>query len=73
MNEQIRVIDEVKRKLEYRRREGESFDDVLERVLDDDRDLLAGFGAFEDADRGEAMRAVRRRTADDTRERIDAP
>lgn len=52
-NEQIRVSDVVKRELDKRRREGESYNDVLERVLEDDRDLLAGFGRWsdEEADR----------------------
>ncbi len=48
-NDQIRVSDLVKRELERRRREGESYNDVLERLLDDeDRDLLAGFGRWSD-------------------------
>jgi len=42
--EQIRVTGEVKRELERRKREGESFNDVLERLLEDDRDILAGAG-----------------------------
>lgn len=52
-DEQIRVSDLVKRELDKRRREGESYNDVLERVLEDDRDLLAGFGRWsdEEADR----------------------
>lgn len=57
-NKQIRVSEAVKRELDARRREGESFNDVLERMLDDDRDLLAGFGAFAGTDRAEAIRAV---------------
>lgn len=48
-NEQIRVSDLVKRELERRRRDDESYNDVLERILDDeDRDLLAGFGRWSD-------------------------
>lgn len=48
-NEQIRVSETVKRELERRRREGESYNDVLERVFDEgERDLLAGFGRWSD-------------------------
>jgi len=47
-DEQIRVSDAVKRELDRRRREGESYNDVLERLLDDERDLLAGFGRWSD-------------------------
>jgi predicted CopG family antitoxin len=42
-DEQIRVSDRVKRELDRRRREGESYNDVLERVLDEERT-----GTFED-------------------------
>jgi predicted CopG family antitoxin len=56
--DQIRVSETVKRALENRRREGESYNDVLERILDDDRDLLAGFGRWSDeqADRARETR-----------------
>jgi len=69
-NEQIRVSETVKRELENRRREGESFNDVLERILDEDRDLLAGFGAFKGTDRGETMRDVHKRGKEKSRSRI---
>jgi len=71
-DKQIRVSETVKRELNQRRREGESFNDVLERILDDDRDLLAGFGAFKGTDRGETMRDVRERGKEKSRERIEA-
>jgi predicted CopG family antitoxin len=71
-NEQIRVSDTVKRQLDRRRREGESYNDVLERLLEDERDLLAGFGAFKGTDRGEAMREVHDRGKEKSRERIEA-
>jgi predicted CopG family antitoxin len=54
-DEQIRVSDRVKRILDRRRHEGESYNDVLERVLDDDADgdFDDGFGRWsdEEADR----------------------
>ena len=47
-DDQIRVSDRVKQLLDRRRREGESYNDVLERILDEEsnRDLLAGFGRW---------------------------
>lgn len=70
-NEQIRVSDAVKREIERRRREGESYNDVLERVFsttparDDDRDLLAGFGRWSDerADRARESRETYEETS----------
>jgi predicted CopG family antitoxin len=51
-DEQIRVSDRVKRQLDCRRREGESFNDVLERVLNEneDADFYDGFGILSDED-----------------------
>lgn len=53
--EQIRVSGRIKRELNRLRREGESYNDVLERVLDEDRagDFYDGFGRWstEKADR----------------------
>lgn len=62
-DEQIRVSETVKRKIERRRRGDESYNDVLERLLDDDHDLLAGFGRWSDehADRVRERRAVAKR------------
>lgn len=71
-DEQIRVSDAVKRELDERRREGESFNDVLERILEDDRDLLAGFGAFDGTDRGETTRDVHERGEEKSRTRISS-
>ncbi|ODR81245.1 hypothetical protein BG842_18910 [Haladaptatus sp. W1] len=48
-NEQIRVSDTVKRELERRKREGESYNDVLERMLGDNSgDFADGFGRWSD-------------------------
>ena len=71
-DEQIRVSERVKRELDRRRRAGESYNDVLERVLEEERDLLAGFGAFKGTDRGEAMREMHERGKEQSRERIEA-
>ena len=71
-DKQIRVSEGVKRELEQRRHENESFNDVLERLLDDDRDLLAGFGAFDDTDRAESLRAVHGRGKEQSASRVSA-
>lgn len=66
-DEQIRVSDRVKRELDRRRRKGESYNDVLERLLDEDRagDFDDGFGRWSD---GEAERVrERRRTSKEKR------
>jgi len=69
-NEQIRVSDTVKRELERRRREGESYNDVLERLFDDvDRDLLAGFGRWSD-DHADRVRERREDSKRKSRERM---
>ena len=49
-DEQIRVSEPVKRELDRRRRAGESDNDVLERLfsINQDRDLLDGFGRWSD-------------------------
>ena len=71
-NKQIRVSEAVKRELDARRREDESFNDVVERLLDDDRDLLAGFGGFDGTDRAETIRAVHERGQEKSNSRITA-
>ena len=54
-DEQIRVSETVKRTIERRRREGESYNDALERILEeaDAGDFDDGFGRWsdEEADR----------------------
>lgn len=44
-DEHVRVSQETKERLRQRKRESESFNDAISRLLDRDRDLLAGFGA----------------------------
>lgn len=70
-DEQIRVSDSVKREIERRRREGESYNDVLERLFstDRDRDLLAGAG-FWSADEAEAARETRRKYEEASKTRM---
>jgi predicted CopG family antitoxin len=68
-DEQIRVSSQVKRELDRRRRGGESYNDVLERLFDEERDLLAGFGRWSD-DHAERVRAVREKSKEKSKERM---
>jgi len=68
--EQIRVSDDIKRELERRKRDDESFNDVLERVLEDDSDLLAGFGSWSD-ERAEHAREVRQKAKEESKKRTE--
>lgn len=68
-DEQIRVSDTVKRELDRRRREGESYNDVLQRMLDDDRDLLAGFGRWSD-EHTERVRESREKSKQKSKDRM---
>ena len=75
-NEQIRVSETVKRKIERRRREGESYNDVLERILDEEDagDFYDGFGRWsdEEADRvREERRAAKEKRKRRMRERAE--
>lgn len=49
-DEQIRVSDRVKKELDRRRREGESYNDVIERLLgkNTEVDFYDGFGILSD-------------------------
>lgn len=68
-NEQIRVSDTVKREIERRRREGESYNDVLERMFSTDRDLLAGFGRWSD-ERADRARETREAYEEESEKRM---
>jgi predicted CopG family antitoxin len=70
-DEQIRVSDRVKRELDRLRREGESYNDVLERVLEEDRggDFYDGFGRWSD-DEAERVREGRRMSKKKRKQRM---
>ena len=75
-DKQIRVSDRVKRELNRLRREGESYNDVLERVLDEEHvgDFYDGFGRWsdEEADRvREARRKSKKKRKRQMRERAE--
>jgi predicted CopG family antitoxin len=69
-NEHIRVSEETKERLRRRKRTGESFNDVIARLLNDDRDLLAGFGAADDRE-GETLAETVARRKERSQRRID--
>jgi predicted CopG family antitoxin len=60
-NEHVRVSEETKERLRRRKRDDESFNDVITRLLDEDRDLLAGFGAADDREGETLAETVARR------------
>lgn len=68
-NDQIRVSETVKREIERRRREGESYNDVLERMFSTDRDLLAGFGRWSD-ERADRARETREAYEEESEKRM---
>ena len=66
----IRVSEKTKERLLLRKRNDESFNDVITRLLDEDRDLLAGFGAGNDRD-GEKLAVTVARRKERSQQRID--
>lgn len=69
-NEQIRISDRVKRELERRKRENESYNDVLERVLEDsEADFDDGFGMLSD-EQADRLREEREASEQQRRERM---
>lgn len=70
-SEQIRVSNRVKHILDRRRREGESYNDVLERVLEDDDsgDFYDGFGRWS-GDQAETVREQREQAAEKRKKRM---
>jgi predicted CopG family antitoxin len=69
-NEHIRVSEETKERLCRRKRNDESFNDVITRLLDEDRDLLSGFGAADDRE-GETLAETVARRKERSQQRID--
>lgn len=69
-NEQIRISDAVKRELERRRREGESYNDVLERVFGENpgADFYDGFGMLSE-DAADRVREARSEAKEKRKER----
>ncbi|XGI82788.1 antitoxin VapB family protein [Halorutilales archaeon Cl-col2-1] len=72
--EQIRVSDEVKRHLEQRKREGESFNEVIERILleDSEADFYEGFGRWSD-EHADAVREGLQNSRGERKRRLKQP
>lgn len=72
-DEQIRVSETVKREIERRRREGESYNDVLDRILDEEEedagDFYDGFGRWSDEE-AERVREGRRKSKEKRKRRM---
>lgn len=70
-NEQIRVSDRVKRHLDRRRQSGESYNDVLERLLSErsDGDFHDGFGLLSD-EQTDRLREEREQARAERKERL---
>lgn len=67
----IRVSDRVKSLIDDRRREGESYNDALERILGGERDLTDGMGFWSDTDAPDEARETHERGRRKTVERTD--
>jgi len=71
-DEQIRVSRTVKRLLDHRRRDDESYNDALKRILGEDgeRDLLAGFDRWSD-DHADRVREIHEKQRNQSLERMN--
>jgi len=67
----IRVSDRVKALIDERRREGESYNDALERILGGERDLTDGMGFWSGTDADREAREVHERGKRKTVDRTD--
>ena len=70
-DEQIRVSERIKRTIERHQREGESYNDVLERLLDDEEsgDFYDGFGRWDD-EKAEQVRNERQKAKEKRKRRM---
>lgn len=64
----IRISDEAKARLEARKRDGESFTDVVLRLTDRDDDVSRFIGKYDDVDLAAGVEAVKDRADRDFRE-----
>ena len=71
-DEQIRVSERIKERLEHRRREGESYNDVLDRLIADTTEsgFDDGFGVLSE-EQGEWIRAKRAEARDERADRVE--
>lgn len=55
----ISITEEAYNRLKAHKRDDESFTDVIVRLTDDERDVMSGFGAWSDTDKGDHAREAR--------------
>ena len=67
----LTITDEAYERLKAHKREGESFTDTITRITGEDRDVMAGFGAWADSGLGPAVESVRAERDNDMAERQD--
>jgi len=65
----IRVSEDVYDRLKTRKRDDESFTDLLDRLVEQERDIYAGFGAWEEA--AEEMKETHERMNEEMEEDIE--
>jgi len=65
----IRVSEDVYDRLKTRKREDESFTDLLDRLVEQERDIYAGFGAWEKA--AEEMEETHERMNEEMEEEVE--
>jgi hypothetical protein len=70
-DDHIRVSDSVKSLIDERRREGESYDDALERILGGERDLTDGMWFWANSDASEEAHETHERGKTKTIDRTD--
>jgi len=72
-NDHIRVSEKVKKMLDRRRREGESYNDVVERVLGEstESDFYDGFGRWSD-EQAERVRDERQKDKKKRKQRMQS-
>ncbi|PSP90249.1 hypothetical protein BRC90_02070 [Halobacteriales archaeon QS_4_69_34] len=68
----IRVSEEVYERLDARKRGDESFTDLLGRLIERERDIYAGFGAWEGTDAPERMREAHEELNEGVGDAVDA-
>jgi len=67
----MRVSDETKETLERRKRPGESFDDVIQRLMKETSDKWEGFGALADTPIGDGVEQVHEEMCEEMEEDIE--
>ena len=67
----VRISTETRERLKARKHGDESYEAVISRLLDSDRDLLAGFGAWEGTDKLAAFERVHEEHERDSTARIE--